>query len=147
MEPLSMNKRALKWIYLYPAEKNAGKWNKFNGVICLAVVIISQVIGLIFSSFHFFKYCSIDLERALYGVFQIASLIDCIYTVFILLSQRRQIYVMFGNLTKIYTASNWIIYFLVRLFWSHWEKKTVFILILRCEWRLISIFGSCNQQK
>lgn len=100
-----MNKRALMWIYLYPCEKNAGKWNEFKCIICLAVVILSQVIGFILSTNFFLEFCAVDLERALYGVFQIASLADSIYTIFILLSIRRKVYIMFRNLTKIYTAS------------------------------------------
>lgn len=105
MVPLEMNRRVLMWLCVYPTDEKTSEWKKLAHVALTCITIISMVTIVLASGRFLIEYLSIDLEMALYSVFQISSCGSFLYACLIVLVSRQRILFIFENLTNIYRSS------------------------------------------
>lgn len=116
MEPLESTRRALIWLCVI-SDGASSIWKKMANIAFTILLLLFFVTGFITSTIFFLKFVSIDLEEALYALFQIAGTTDGLYITTVGYLIRRKINRAMESLRKIYracmeisiTTKNWIV--------------------------------------
>lgn len=118
MKPLESTRRALIWLCVI-SDGASSIWKKMANIAFTILLLLFFVTGFTTSIIFFLKFVSIDLEEALYALFQIAGTTDGLYIMTVGYLTRRKINRALESLTKIYHActsfsmripiKNWIV--------------------------------------
>lgn len=105
MRPLVTNQRVLMWLCVCPPDELTKKWQKRVYIIFSVSVFLANLIGLAASLAYFYQFLSIDLEKSLCTVSQIAATISTVYAGIYLFLSRHKITKLFAKLLEIYKQS------------------------------------------
>lgn len=105
MNPLQTNRRVLIWLCAYPAPDSTNKWINL-AQIAFTFTVFAMVMGYFIASAKFIiEYVRIDVELALYAMFQMAASIGDLYLIITAIILRHRIRDIFEGLKNIYKAS------------------------------------------
>lgn len=107
MNPLSLNRKWLTWLCVYPIENDASRKKKIACVAFALTVILVLTLALIASVVFFLRFVSNDLEGALYALSFIIGFSACLYIVLIAFIKRQKIVLVFSDLAQIYDSSKY----------------------------------------
>lgn len=105
MKPLLTNQKMLTLLCICPADETKRKWIKCMYITFSCVVITMEMCALCSSALFFRKNVSIDLDAALFALFQIFAMLETIYTYIVALVIRYKICDTIETLTSIYDKS------------------------------------------
>lgn len=106
MKPLVTNQRVLSWLCVCPVDKNTNKWQKLVYKIFTISLAILMMGIFVSSSMFFWKFMAVDVEEALYAVYQVMGSTCLLYIMFIVVCfSRSKLNVTFSKLSDIYKAS------------------------------------------
>lgn len=111
MKPLETNQRVLRWFCILPSHEPASKWQKIVYITLTPTTIIAMVSIVTASAFFLLKYISIDLEMALYALFQISTCGSLLYACVVVFYSKHRIPIVFDHLADIYHSSEKIGFF------------------------------------
>lgn len=130
IHPMHTNKRVLMWTCLHSIDQSSSNSLKFGRILCFSTVMSFQLMGITFSVAYWMENWSIDLEKSLYTLLQVAATFSVIYPIVIAFCLRRKIAAMLMNLTSIYSEQ--------RLLWANficWFNFNFFDTSFRCDRR------------
>lgn len=96
MKPLMTNQRVLTWLCVCPPDKSTKKWQKSVYIMFSVSVFFANLIGFTASFAYFYKFLSIDLEKSLHTMSQMAATLSTVY---------EKVTTLFANLLEIYKRS------------------------------------------
>lgn len=105
MQPLETNQRTLTWLYAFPSNEGATKWEKISYFMVTASVIVAHFCAMISGGFFIAKFVSIDLEVAIYSLFHTIAFSNMFYKSIITVLLRHKLQGIFKSLSKIYNES------------------------------------------
>lgn len=105
MKPLETNQLVLTWFGLSPADKAPTKWQKILYKASTFLLILSILSIFISSLAFFYRFVLIDLEKALYAVYQFVGLFSALYLCMVAYLSRPQINSTLNQLSNIYHES------------------------------------------
>lgn len=105
MKPLETNQLVLTWFGLSPADKAPTKWQKILYKASTFQLILSILSIFISSLAFFYRFVLIDLEKALYAVYQFVGLFSALYLCMVAYLSRPQINSTLNQLSNIYHES------------------------------------------
>lgn len=105
MKPLELNRQYFTRLCIYPADENTNLSEKiFNFLFC-AILISIAMICFLSSVSYFYKNSKINMENAIYALFQVGALSTVLYTLLVGLRSRQKIFEVFAELQEIYDSS------------------------------------------
>ena len=110
MRPLEANRRALKWLCLYPADFGTGTRKRAIYVIVAITFMSLWFVAFLSSIAFFWRFVSNDFQTALNAFWQIVSLAWSLYAFVVMLFSRQKIKWTFESLSDIYKASKYSLY-------------------------------------
>lgn len=105
MVPLKANRRVLAWFCVYPPEENASKWKKRAYISFAVYAVAINLITCASDAAFFFKFVSIDLEKALMALLQLFGNATMAYQITITFVLREKIVASIKSLITIYDTS------------------------------------------
>lgn len=106
MEPLSINRRVLIWLYMFPSDGSITSRLKKSISICLSVAVCITLAACVLSSITYaFRFISIDLKETIYATFPIIACSAVIYVHIVAIFSRQKIFELFKKLSQIYKKS------------------------------------------
>lgn len=107
MKPLAASSRMLIWFCVFSANKISTSnliWKILHNIFTVAV-FIGNICTLTTSTTFFVKFISLDLEQALYSLFQIVGSASILYLMVVTFFQKQKINILFEHLSAIYDKS------------------------------------------
>lgn len=102
MIAIETNRRVLTWLCIYPADKNASKWQVRAYIAFSAFVFGVNMFACGASAVYFYKHASADLESSLLALSQMSGCFSVWYTGIIMFLSRRKITAVIDSLSDIY---------------------------------------------
>lgn len=102
MKPLERTQQLLAWGCVCRPDKSTPKWQKSFYIIFSVIVSLSELFVVSVCAFLFLSYYSIDLEAALYPLFQMFGHSVALYGFLYIVSANKIIDEMFKKLAVIY---------------------------------------------
>lgn len=116
MEPLTSSRQAFTLFCVLPADVNARKWKIFTNIIVTLIILISTTIFLFATANFTYKFVLIDMEQALYGLFEFIGMLSLTVTIIVTYSQRKQLLTIFEKLQQIHdTCTNGLRNFIIQI--------------------------------
>lgn len=105
MQPLTTCRRVLTWLGVCPISGNVSKFERFDPIVVSFLIISSVSVALVASMVFFVKFLSVDLEKSLQTLLQIAGALSILYSFIVLYISRNKISAVFDHLKQIFDAS------------------------------------------
>lgn len=104
IKPLQTNRLIMTWLCLCHEDEATSKWKKLAYIICALTLSFAFFSMSVVSVTFVVKYFKVDLEEALYAVFQVSGYFAQIYTMISAFILRNEISGIFLKLYDIYDA-------------------------------------------
>lgn len=111
--PMETNRRMLIWVSVIPAGKNVDTVKRIFYKILSFGIFATVLCVSIASCAYYFKYASIDIQKSLYALAQIAAFTSMTYAIIVTFFIRRRFPPIFENLYKICEASKTLFLFII----------------------------------
>lgn len=107
MKPLTTNQR-ISTLLSFPIDQSSSSRDTLISIILITSMLISNVIANCMSMLYFLKFKSIDLEKSLYALFQIAAALHMFGAIIITLLSRYKLSAIFEHLQEIYDSCKYL---------------------------------------
>lgn len=105
MDPMSINRRVLIWLYMFPPAEKTSRW-KTMASICLSSAVCITLAGCVMSSIAFIsQFIAIDLKDTLYATFPTIACSGLLYVHIVAILSRQNVADLFKKLSEIYQTS------------------------------------------
>lgn len=121
MKPLASIQCFLVWLCVCPFIEATSKWQQLAYKTFAVSLILTLVSFFISSLWCFWTFVSINLEEALYALYQIVGLSCLLYLLIVVYLSRSKINAIFIQLSDIYRASNNCL--------VNWNEQQIFLVI------------------
>lgn len=102
MKPIKTNQQVLTWLCVCQADETISKRKRMAHIFFASFIFSANFILIPISVAYFLRFVSVDLEQALYALFQLSGMLGMTYMMIAAFILRHEINDLFGKLADIY---------------------------------------------